>query len=106
MLTYMLKYFFPGGFFASDGLIDPGDVFGDFGVDTWFPCSSTTITPTNDTIEKTHFVTHTCQWSAGVSLKAHKNKQFYFFTLLWIVKFSFFTPLTLCYTSTNNEITK
>lgn len=56
----MLKSFFPGCFFAADDAIDPVDVFGDFGVDSWFPCSSAAITPTNDTIEKTRFIAHTC----------------------------------------------
>lgn len=77
MLIYILKSFFPGGFFASDDVIDPGDVFGDFGVDSWFPCSSATITPTNDTVEKTHFVTHTCQWPARVSLDRHTQIRSY-----------------------------
>lgn len=71
MLIHTLKSFSPGGFFAPDDVIDPCDVIDDFGVDAWFPCSSTTITPTNDAIEKTHIVTHTCQRPAGVSLNTH-----------------------------------
>lgn len=93
MLKHALKFFSPGGFFASYDVIDPGDVFGDFGVDSWLPCSSTAITPTNNTIEKACFATVACQWPAGVSLYTH-------------IRIKFVISFTICDTATDNEVTK